>query len=32
LLIAVLVVGMWLGSGLRRWRGPNRDDRSSPTA
>jgi hypothetical protein len=32
LLIAVLVVGMWLGSGFRRWRGPNRDDRSSPTA
>jgi uncharacterized protein YecT (DUF1311 family) len=32
LLIAVLVVGMWLGSGLRRWRGPNRDDHSSPTA
>lgn len=32
LLIAVLVVGMWLGSGLRRRRDPNRDDRSSPTA
>jgi len=32
LLIATLVVGLWLGSGLRRWRGPNRHDRSSPTA
>jgi hypothetical protein len=31
LLIAVLVVGMWLGSGLRRRHGPNRHDPSSPT-
>jgi uncharacterized protein YecT (DUF1311 family) len=32
LLIAALVVGVWLGGGLRRWRGPDRGDRSSPTA
>jgi len=32
LLIAAMVVGMWLGSGLRRWRRPNRDNRPSPTA
>jgi hypothetical protein len=32
LLIAAMVVGMWLGSGLRRRRRPDRDHRSSPTA
>ena len=32
LLIAAMVVGVWVGSGLRRRRRPNRDNRSSPTA